>query len=119
MINNQPNLKIEDYPLDSLILYSLNELSNGNSLAADKLHKTFLLKVKEALKAAQIFSRKGEDYKADCILTNITKAKIAQSEWMYLATQRLSTEENLSIKDKSNLVLLNDIYKDLKHSKSK
>ena len=113
MTNNTLLKSIDDYPLDSLILYSLREFSNGNIEIADKIHEIFQQKVKVSLKKAQTFSKKGNNYMADVILTNITRAKIAQAEWIYLATQKKKKEVQIDILNKNDLVLLNDIYSNL------
>ena len=118
MTNNFNIRRIEDFPLDSLILYSLREFSNGNIAVAENLHNIFQLKVKESLKQAQIYIDNSDHYKADNILSNIAKAKIAQSEWIYLATEKLSNDRNINIKQSKNFSPLNDIYEDLILSKN-
>ena len=119
MTSNTSLHSIEDYPLDSLILYSLREFSNGNVEVADKIHEVFQQKVKNSLQKAQSFSKNGDDYMADVILTNITKAKIAQAEWIYLATQKNKKEVSISISNKKDLILLDDIYSNLDLNKEK
>ena len=119
MTSNTSLHSIEDYPLDSLILYSLREFSNGNVEVADKIHEVFQQKVKNSLQKAQSFSKNGENYMADVILTNITKAKIAQAEWIYLATQKNKKEVSISISNKKDLILLDDIYSNLDLNKEK
>ncbi len=107
---------IEDYPLDSIILYSLREFSNGNIDTANKIHNLFQKKVKSSLKKAQQYSKDGNDLKADIILSNITKAKIAQSEWIYIATQK-NVEKKLQIDvQEDSFLFFDDIYKNLKKS---
>ena len=81
------------FPLDGLILYALREYSIGNAKIADKIHSIFQQKVKEKLKEAQNFISSGNNFRADEILSNITKAKIAQNEWMYLKTQKKSKND--------------------------
>ena len=65
MTNNFNIRRIEDFPLDSLILYSLREFSNGNIAVAENLHNIFQLKVKESLKQAQTYIDNADHYKAD------------------------------------------------------
>ena len=113
MVNNLNNKKVEDYPLDSLILYSLREFSNGNIEIAENLHNIFQLKVKESLKEAQKLIQTSDHFKADSILANIAKAKIAQSEWLYLANERSSQTKKFDDKESKQFILLNDIYEDL------
>ena len=119
MTNKPPIEKIEDYPLDSLILYSLREFSNGNKIVADKIHEIFQLKVKDSLQIAQLHSKNGDAYKADVILSNITKAKIAQAEWIYLATQKNKKENTLKTSNKNNIILFKDIYDNLNQPEKK
>ena len=113
MVNNLNNKKVEDYPLDSLILYSLREFSNGNIEIAENLHNIFQLKIKESLKEAQKLIQTSDHFKADSILANIAKAKIAQSEWLYLANERSSQTKKFDDKESKQFILLNDIYEDL------
>ena len=103
MTNNFNIQRIEDFPLDSLILYSLREFTNGNVAVAENLHNIFQLKVKDSLKQAQKHIDNSDNYKADKILSNIAKAKIAQSEWIYLATEKLSNDRSINIKQSNNL----------------
>lgn len=106
---------IEQFPLDGLIIFSLSEYSKGNKNIADKIYEVFQLKVKEGLIKAQNYVKVGKNYEADIILSNITKAKIAQSEWIYITTQRKNKcEINLSNSSPSNSIPLNqDIYENL------
>ena len=66
MTNNFNIKRIEDFPLDSLILYSLREFSNGNVAVAENLHNIFQLKL-ESLKQAQKHIDNSDNYKADKI----------------------------------------------------
>ena len=118
MTNNFNIQRIEDFPLDSLILYSLREFSNGNIAVAENLHDIFQLKVKESLKQAQKYINNSDHYKADNILSNIAKAKIAQSEWIYLATEKLSNDRNININQRKSFSPIKDIYEDLVLSKN-
>ena len=102
MTNNFNIKRIEDFPLDSLILYSLREFSSGNVVVAENLHNIFQLKVKESLKQAQKYIDNSDNFKADNILSNM-QAKIAQSEWIYLATEKLSNK-GINIKQSKILV---------------
>ena len=65
MTNNFNIQRIEDFPLDSLILYSLREFSSGNLAVAENLHNIFQLKVKESLKQAQKHIDNSDNFKAD------------------------------------------------------
>ena len=103
------------FPLDGLILYALREYSIGNVKIADKIHSIFQQKVKEKLKEAQIFISSGNNFRADEILSNITKAKIAQNEWMYLKTQKKSKNDTtIETSFNPHLNLCHDIYDDIK-----
>ena len=106
MVNNLNNKKIEDYPLDSLILYSLREFSNGNIEIAENLHNIFQLKGKRIFKRSSKYIETSDHFKADNILANIAKAKIAQSEWLYLATERLSQTKKFDDKESKQFILL-------------
>ena len=105
---------LSQFPLDGLILYSLREYSNGNEQIADKIFSIFQLKVKEKLIEAQDLINSGNNFCADEILNSITKAKIAQNEWMYLVTQKKSND-NINIEEEFNspLKLCHDIYDEI------
>ena len=118
MTNNFNIKRIEDFPLDSLILYSLREFSSGNVAVAENLHNIFQLKLKESLKQAQKYIENSDNFKADNILSNIAKAKIAQSEWIYLATEKLSNDRDINIKRSKSFSPIKDIYEDLVLSKN-
>ena len=105
---------LSQFPLDGLILYSLREYSKGNEQIADKIHSIFQLKVKEKLIEAQDLINSGNNFRADEILNSITKAKIAQNEWMYLVTQKKSNDDiNIEKEFNSPLKLCHDIYDEI------
>ena len=63
---------------------------------------------------AQSFIKTGESFKADTILSNITKAKIAQSEWLYITKRKTeSITHQLDQSSLNKLSINNDIYEDL------
>ena len=112
MVNNLNNKKVEDYPLDSLILYSLREFSNGNIEIAENLHNIFQLKVKESLEAQKLIQT-SDHFKADSILINIAKKPKLLSLNGYILPMKGLQTKKFDDKESKQFILLNDIYEDL------
>ena len=108
--------QLEKFPLDILILYSLKEFNDGNLSLANKIHRFFELKVKESLLIAEKALNIGNNFKVDNILSNIAKAKIVQTEWLSITSERKKSLDNrLEIPDKNKFD--SDILKSLKNKR--